>query len=125
MRGISEAARSERAGATTDYIEAEIRRVEAAAGVSRSNDPSRSAGGASAVTDTSLALTLQPLTERERSLLALLPTHLTYAQIGAELFLSVNTVKSNLKAVYRKLGAGSRAEAVEVARRNGLLGPVV
>jgi LuxR family maltose regulon positive regulatory protein len=81
--------------------------------------------GPRAVTDTPAASILQPLTERERSLLALLPTHLTYAQIGAELFLSVNTVKSNLKTVYRKLGAGSRAEAVEVARRNGLLGATV
>ena len=45
------------------------------------------------------------LTDRERSLLEILPTHLTYAEIGARLFLSVNTVKTNLKSLYRKLGA--------------------
>ena len=37
------------------------------------------------------------------------------------MFLSVNTVKSNLKSVYRKLGVASRAEAVEVARDAGLI----
>lgn len=61
------------------------------------------------------------LTERELSLLALLPTHLSYAQMGARMYLSVNTVKSNLKSVYRKLGVGSRADAVEAATRAGLL----
>lgn len=64
---------------------------------------------------------IEPLTDRERSLLDYLPTHLTYAQIGSELFLSVNTVKSNLKNVYRKLGVRSRAEAVAVAREAGLV----
>lgn len=63
----------------------------------------------------------EPLTEREESLLALLPTHLSYAQIGTQLYLSVNTVKTNLKAVYRKLGASSRSEAVDIARRHSLL----
>jgi LuxR family maltose regulon positive regulatory protein len=63
----------------------------------------------------------ESLTARELTILELLPTHLSYAQIGAELFLSVNTVKGNLKTVYRKLGVGSRAEAVEAARRAGLV----
>ncbi|HSL59525.1 MAG TPA: LuxR C-terminal-related transcriptional regulator [Acidimicrobiales bacterium] len=68
-----------------------------------------------------LAVSLAPLTTRERSLLELLPTHLTYAQIGERMYLSVNTVKSNLKSVYRKLAVSSRAEAVEVAREAGLV----
>ena len=41
--------------------------------------------------------------------------------MGERLFLSVNTVKSNLKALYRKLDATTRAEAVEASRRAGLL----
>ncbi len=61
------------------------------------------------------------LTARERSLLEFLPSHLSYAQIASRTFLSVNTVKSNLKSVYRKLGAASRAEAVEIARDAGLI----
>jgi LuxR family transcriptional regulator, maltose regulon positive regulatory protein len=56
------------------------------------------------------------LTDREQVLLKMLSSHLSYAEMAAELFLSVNTVKANLKAVYRKLGASSRSEAVRRAR---------
>jgi LuxR family maltose regulon positive regulatory protein len=61
------------------------------------------------------------LTSRELSLVELLPTHLSYAEIGERLFLSVNTVKSNLKALYRKLDATTRTEAVEAGRQAGLI----
>jgi DNA-binding CsgD family transcriptional regulator len=61
------------------------------------------------------------LTRRELTLVELLPTHLSYAAIGDRLFLSVNTVKSNLKAVYRKLDVTTRADAVEASRRAGLI----
>ena len=61
------------------------------------------------------------LTSRELSLVELLPTHLSYAEIGERLFLSVNTVKSNLKALYRKLDATTRTEAVEASRQAGLI----
>lgn len=63
----------------------------------------------------------EPLTQRERSIVELLPSHLTYAQIAARLHVSVNTVKGNLKSIYRKVGATSRAEAVDLARHHGLL----
>jgi LuxR family maltose regulon positive regulatory protein len=63
----------------------------------------------------------EPLTARERSVLALLPTHLSNGEIGEQLYVSVNTVKSNLKAIYRKLHVTGRSEAVEAARRQGLL----
>ena len=42
-------------------------------------------------------------------------------EIGAELYLSLNTVKGYTKTLYRKLGAGSRAEAVERGRELGLI----
>jgi LuxR family maltose regulon positive regulatory protein len=61
------------------------------------------------------------LTSRELTLLELLPTHLTKAEMGERLYLSVNTVKSNLTVLYRKLGASTRTEAVEAARRAGLI----
>jgi LuxR family maltose regulon positive regulatory protein len=64
------------------------------------------------------ALTLTP---REQTIIDLLPTHLNYGQIGNELFVSVNTVKSNLKSIYRKLGVANRYEAVAVARERGLI----
>jgi LuxR family transcriptional regulator, maltose regulon positive regulatory protein len=41
--------------------------------------------------------------------------------VARELFISVNTLKSHVKAVYRKLGAAGRDEAVAAARRAGLL----
>lgn len=64
---------------------------------------------------------LEPLTEAEQRVLELLPTHLTVAQIGASLYLSRNTIKGHLKAVYRKLDVASRAEAVARARTLRLL----
>jgi LuxR family maltose regulon positive regulatory protein len=64
---------------------------------------------------------VEPLTPRERTVLELLPSHLSYAQIGDRLYLSVNTVKSNLKSIYRKLGVATRSDAVAVARASELL----
>ncbi|HXB65232.1 MAG TPA: LuxR C-terminal-related transcriptional regulator [Solirubrobacteraceae bacterium] len=63
----------------------------------------------------------EPLTEREQRILRYLPTMLTNAEIGAEVFVSLNTVKTHLRSIYRKLDANGRADAVEKARRLGLL----
>jgi LuxR family maltose regulon positive regulatory protein len=60
------------------------------------------------------------LTPRELTVLRLLSTHLSYAEIAARLYLSVNTVKTNLKSLYRKLDVASRSEAVERATRAGI-----
>jgi LuxR family maltose regulon positive regulatory protein len=62
------------------------------------------------------------LTDRESAVLKLLSTDLTQRQIADELYLSFNTVKSHKRAIYRKLDVSSRAEAVESARLNGLIG---
>ena len=62
-----------------------------------------------------------PLTERELTVLRLLPTQLLNREIGRELSVSVNTVRSQVQAIYRKLGVSSRAEAVTHARQLGLL----
>jgi LuxR family transcriptional regulator, maltose regulon positive regulatory protein len=61
------------------------------------------------------------LTAAELRLLPLLTTHLPFPQIGAELFLSPHTVKSQAMSVYRKLGASTRSQAVTRARELGLL----
>ena len=61
------------------------------------------------------------LTEHELSVLRFLPSHLTYAEIAHECFISVNTVKTHLKRIYAKLESSSRAETVERARLLGLL----
>ena len=72
-------------------------------------------------TDVTTGYPVETLTPRELTIVELLPTHLSYLQIGEELYVSVNTVKSNLKSVYRKLDATTRAEAVDASRRAGLI----
>lgn len=61
------------------------------------------------------------LTERELAVLTYLPTMLKSAEIAADLFVTVNTVKSHQRAIYRKLGVASRREAVDRARDLKLL----
>ena len=61
------------------------------------------------------------LTEREQAVLRFLPSRLTNQEIGGECFMSVNTVKAHLKAIYNKLGVSSRSDAVERARMLGAL----
>ncbi len=62
-----------------------------------------------------------PLTVRELDVLRLLQGSLSLHDIGRELFLSANTVKTHTNAIYRKLGAHSRAEAVRLARESKLI----
>jgi LuxR family transcriptional regulator, maltose regulon positive regulatory protein len=67
---------------------------------------------------TSLA---DPLTERELAVLSLLQGTLSLREIGQELHLSANTIKTHTQAVYRKLGVSTRRAAVEKGREAGLL----
>jgi LuxR family maltose regulon positive regulatory protein len=63
------------------------------------------------------------LTNAELSVLAYLPTHLTFADIAERLFISRHTVKSHAVSIYGKLGVSSRRDAVEIAVERGLLDP--
>jgi LuxR family maltose regulon positive regulatory protein len=63
---------------------------------------------------------VEPLSEREAQIVRFLPTRLSSAEIARELFVSVNTLKTHLRSIYRKLGVTERREAVEVAERLGL-----
>ena len=63
----------------------------------------------------------EEFTEREIEVLAMLPSPLTTKEIGEELFVSRNTIKTHLRRIYRKLNASSREEAVLIARDRGLL----
>jgi len=61
------------------------------------------------------------LTSAELRVLPMLATHLSFPEIGAEMFLSPHTVKSQAMSIYRKLGASSRNQAVIKSRELGLL----
>jgi LuxR family maltose regulon positive regulatory protein len=61
------------------------------------------------------------LTTAELRVLQFLPSHLSIREIAERLFVSPNTVKTHARAVYRKLDASSRAEAVVRANETGLL----
>ncbi|MGO9904062.1 MAG: DNA-binding response regulator [Solirubrobacteraceae bacterium] len=61
------------------------------------------------------------LSEREREVLGLISAGSTNREIAQQLFLSPHTVKEHTSALYRKLGARNRADAVQRAQRIGLL----
>jgi len=63
-----------------------------------------------------------PLSPAELRLLPYLQTHLTFREIGNRLFVSRNTVSSEVGSIYRKLGVSSRSDAVQHATTVGLLG---
>ena len=63
----------------------------------------------------------EPLTARELDVLRLLQGSMSLQQIAGELYLSFNTVKTHARAVYRKLGVHTRAEAVRLGRRQRLI----
>jgi LuxR family maltose regulon positive regulatory protein len=63
----------------------------------------------------------EQLSTKELEVLRLLGTHLSRLEIGSRLFISLNTVKTHQRAVYRKLGVDNRTAAVQRARQLGLL----
>jgi LuxR family transcriptional regulator, maltose regulon positive regulatory protein len=64
---------------------------------------------------------MDELSARELDVLRMLPTALSEAEIGQELFISYHTVHSHVRTIYRKLGTSSRAQTVQRARATGLL----
>jgi LuxR family maltose regulon positive regulatory protein len=64
---------------------------------------------------------LDPPTQAELAVLRMLASDLSVRQIGEQLFLSPNTIRSHTRAIYRKLGVNSRSEAVARADVLGLL----
>ena len=63
------------------------------------------------------------LTDSEVAVLRFLPSHMTNQEIAESLFLSINTIKTHLSSVYRKLGVANRRQAIAQARRLELLLP--
>jgi LuxR family maltose regulon positive regulatory protein len=63
----------------------------------------------------------EELTPKELEVLRLLATRLSRREIGARLYISLNTVKTHQRALYRKLRVEHRSAAVSRAREFGLL----
>jgi LuxR family maltose regulon positive regulatory protein len=75
--------------------------------------------------NTAVAGALPPedsLSDRELSVLRLLRGDLTQREIADELYIAPSTVKTHIKAIYRKLGVNKRAHAVTRAAELGLIG---
>jgi LuxR family maltose regulon positive regulatory protein len=113
------AARGERSAATAQLAEA--RRVlssarDAGAVPRRVEEAARRLGERPPAPATG-----EPLSERELRVLRLLATELSQRDIGRELYVSLNTVKTHSKHIFRKLGVSTRTEAVERARELELL----
>jgi LuxR family maltose regulon positive regulatory protein len=68
---------------------------------------------------------LDELSDSELRVLRFLPSNLTAPEIGAELYVSLNTVKTHMRHIYAKLGVHRRTDAVDRARELGLIGPSV
>jgi two-component system, NarL family, response regulator YdfI len=67
------------------------------------------------------ALELEPLTLREQEVLALLSQGFSNKAIAAQLHLSEHTIKFHIGAIFEKLNASSRTEAVAIGIRQGLI----
>jgi LuxR family maltose regulon positive regulatory protein len=64
---------------------------------------------------------IEPLSQRERTVLRLLVAGLSNPEIAQELVVSLNTVKTQVKSIYRKLNANNRKEAQAIAQHLRLL----
>jgi LuxR family maltose regulon positive regulatory protein len=64
---------------------------------------------------------IEPLTDRELTILRLLPAPTPQRELASALFVTPNTLRTHLRAIYRKLGAESRDDAVIRARERGLI----
>jgi LuxR family transcriptional regulator, maltose regulon positive regulatory protein len=68
-----------------------------------------------------IAALAEPLSEREQAILGYLPSLMSNQEIAGTMMISVNTVKTHLKAIYRKLDASGRREAVQRGRELALI----
>jgi LuxR family maltose regulon positive regulatory protein len=72
-------------------------------------------------TTTPVGTLVEQMTDRETAVLRYLPTTMSQRDIASELYVSLNTVKTHCRAIYRKLGVGDRKAAVQAARDLHLL----
>jgi LuxR family maltose regulon positive regulatory protein len=83
--------------------------------------PDLPAGGQPSALSTGDPVIVEELSVREREVLKLFAGMLTTAEVASELYISVNTVKTHLKSINRKLAASHRGEAVRRAKQLGVI----
>lgn len=105
---LEEARRAVRKAAAPGKVESLLADAERTVQVGARKRPTRSHRG-------------EELSERELAVLRLLSTRLSQREIGESLYISVNTVKTHIKSIFRKLGVSSRADAVAQGRSLGLI----
>ena len=84
-------------------------------------DRAESRHGATTTRPAAVPELVEQLTDRELAVLRHLPSRLSQRDIAAELYVSINTVRTHCRAIYRKLGVGDRQAAVQAARDHRLI----
>jgi DNA-binding NarL/FixJ family response regulator len=108
-------------GAPRDEIFRAIRVVSQGGSLLEPTVASRLLAHISGRPDSPTLTPLEPLTEREMEVLALLGKGKTNKEIGVQLFITERTVKFYVSAILSKLEAGNRTEAVTIAAQRGLI----
>ena len=67
---------------------------------------------------------VEPLTDRELEILSYLPSRLTNSEMARRCYVSVNTIKTHMSHIYRKLNVANRNAAIDRAQEIGLLRPI-
>jgi DNA-binding NarL/FixJ family response regulator len=109
------------AGGARGYLVKDASREEVAATVVYALSDGLSRRSVPAPRSNESASTAPPLTEREMQVLTGMSRGRSNAEIGKELYLSEDTVKTHARRLFRKLGAADRAQAVAVGFRWGLI----
>jgi LuxR family maltose regulon positive regulatory protein len=96
--------------------------VERIVNAFRDSHPANSAKTEPGLTDaTPPSAPIEPLTDRETEILRLIARGLKYQEIADKLFISLNTVRFHVKAIYGKLSVNNRTQAVQTARQLQIL----
>ena len=109
------------AGGARGYLVKDASREEVAATVVYALSDGLSRRSVPAPRNNESSTTAPPLTEREMQVLTGMSRGRSNAEIGKELYLSEDTVKTHARRLFRKLGAADRAQAVAVGFRWGLI----
>jgi LuxR family maltose regulon positive regulatory protein len=118
-KALANLLKQDQLGATrTNYIE---RILTAFSNLQSSRTVRDEPPASSLLVGTGMAALVEPLTDRELEVLHLIAEGLKYREIASKLFISMNTVRFHVKAIYGKLGVNNRTQAIRKARQLRIL----